>query len=260
MLELIVHDNYEVVRLRYRVLSPEIRQLLNEKLLLPFYNIADEREICISFNYQGNNFTLTNQNIREFNNGKSISAKVMDCYITLQSVIDLKSLTAYNSAHGDDRGFIAAKKKMFLPSSFLSYHAESTAMFGDLSESYIKISIPIQKNNGNWTCLIIDVGSKSILYFDPGLCEETEVKRCMKVLERLINRIFEFKTLWKCERLIHSSILKLPVLSCNEDSGIFVMAVIEYSMLQCPLYVVEGDIYLLRQNYCLQLLSAYKLN
>jgi len=67
MVSFIIQDNYEIVRLRYRVFIPEVQILLNEKLTLPFYNVIEEQKNCTSIIYNGNCHSLTNEIIRQFN-------------------------------------------------------------------------------------------------------------------------------------------------------------------------------------------------
>jgi len=176
----------------------------------------------------------------------------------LQNIYDRRSSSAYNSAHNDDSGFVAAKLKLFLPSVLMINNGEMPPTSQrTLSDLYLKISIPIQSVDGFWTCLIIDMYDKEIYFYDPREFTENAVQ-IMNTLEVYANKIFDFEPRLKCSRL-ESDLIRMPSLCSVEDSGVYVIAVIEYFMLQCPLYINPDDINLLRLSYCLQVLLASKL-
>ena len=192
MVSFIIQDNYEIVRLRYRVFIPEVQILLNEKLTLPFYNVIEEQKNCTSIIYNGNCHSLTNENIRQFNQRQPLTTNLIDFYMCLQNIYDRRSSSAYNSAHNDDSGFVAAKLKLFLPSVLMINNGEMPPTSQrTLSDLYLKISIPIQSVDGFWTCLIIDMYDKEIYFYDPREFTENTVQ-IMNTLEVYANKIFDF--------------------------------------------------------------------
>jgi hypothetical protein len=255
----------------FKNLSPVNERFVKNKLRSEIRLLEAGNEIVSRID----NVEVSKQAIECLNIAKPFTKEFMSIAIQLFRKHNLRICNSHHETNGGQHRYEQRKPSVFCSPDFFNLLKEdpnSTTLPQylqniDWNASY-RIYFPVlynsenNRNDDEWYLLVVDIIENKIYYVNPR-CNMQSIpiddfnRNKMQELRAIINPFLNhFITLhngiWNVQALTQTY---YEVLQNNFDAGIYILNIIYFDVVQCPIYFDEQDIAKFRLQYCYWILN-----
>lgn len=191
----------------------------------------------------------------DFSPGHTISEKLMEFLLVLLRRRDHRIIMAYSDKFRRSANFVARSRSLFYNAEFFRNLRDEGMDLPDWKGAH-QVFITLKSPGcDDWSLLLLDVESKRILFIDPraGQLDPARLQRYAAILHGVLPRTgLDATEPWRCEVYPEQY---FEALSNDEDSGIYLFAIMFFLCAPCPLAFTAVDIVKLRSIFAYYLLS-----
>jgi hypothetical protein len=255
----IKRDDLLLFKRYFQNINGESLFLVEKKLYEVCYRPQQELEHACEIQLAQDTKYLSLKDFRSMGKLAYLTTNAMDYCQSINQRKQLMFQKNYEDLHKDNKNYIELKEVWFTSSIELELLVDENNLSictWDVVQKYRSIILPIfDSGNNNWMCVLIDLSTNTISYYDPITNLFSNVVFRNKFKSSIIRR-YSLLNNWDIQPL-RSSMIELTFENMNNyDSGMIVIATILFIIQHCPIFFNVVDVNVFRVNFCFDLLSS----